>query len=113
MFINLVNLSSIIIKYAFAHIGGKLDELLNQGRETIARNMIYFLLENMSKYHHHHHVTPILYHNATPLLPMDHHLYHVTFQHSHLHGSTSSSCHPSPLYVDHHLLLMYTITLVT
>ena len=45
MFINLVNLSSKITKDAFAHIGGKLDGLPNQRRETVAREIIHFLLK--------------------------------------------------------------------
>ena len=45
MFINLVNLSSTIFRYAFAHIRGKLGEVTNQIRETISREMIIFLLE--------------------------------------------------------------------
>ena len=36
MFINLVNLSSNTLKNAFAKIGGKLGELTNQIRETVA-----------------------------------------------------------------------------
>ena len=89
MFINIVNLSSTITKDTFAHIGGKLDELPIQRRETVERYMIRFLLKNLSRYHHHHHrVTPLLCHHATHLLPMDHHLYHVTCHPSPLHGST-------------------------
>ena len=106
MFINLINLSSTIIKDAFAHIRGKLDKLPNQRRETVAREMISFLLKKLSRYHHHHYVNPLLCHHATPLLPTKHHLYHVTCHPSPLNGSTPSSCHPSPLYVDHHLLFM-------
>ena len=44
MLTNLVNISSTIIKDAFAHIGGRLGELTNQRRETVAREMIRFLL---------------------------------------------------------------------
>ena len=69
--------------------------------------------QEMSRYqHHHYHVTPLLINNANPLITMDHHIYQVTCHHSPLHGSTPSSCHPSSLYVDHHLLFMQTITLV-
>ena len=45
MSINLVNLSSTIFKDAFAHIGSNLGELTNQIRETVAREMIDFLLK--------------------------------------------------------------------
>ena len=106
-FTNLINLSSTITKDVFAHIGGKLGELPNQRRETVAIDMIRFLLKNMSRYrHHHHNITPLLYHHATPLLPINHHLYHVTCHPSLLHVSTPSSYNSSPLYVDHHLLFM-------
>ena len=43
--LNLVNLYSTIIKYAFVHIIGKLDELPNHRRETVAREMINLFLE--------------------------------------------------------------------
>ena len=42
--INLVNISSIIIKDTFAHIGDKIDELPNHRRETVARDIIRFFL---------------------------------------------------------------------
>ena len=42
--INLVNPSSTTIKDAFSHIGSKLNELPNQIRETVSREMISFLL---------------------------------------------------------------------
>ena len=45
MFINLVTLSSKIIKGAFGHIRGNLGELPNQIREKVARYMISLLLE--------------------------------------------------------------------
>ena len=106
MFINLINLSSTIIKDAFAHIRGKLGGIPNQRRETVSREMINFFLGNLSGYHQHHHVTPLLFHHATPLLPMDHHIYHVICHPSPMYVSTPSSCHPSPLYVDHHLIFM-------
>ena len=50
--------------------------------------MIHLFLKNMSRYHHHHHhhVTPLLCHHDTPLLLMEHHLYHVTFHPYPLHG---------------------------
>ena len=106
MSINLVNLSSTINTDAFAYIVDKLGELPNQRRGKVARDMIHFLMKNMNRYHNHHHVTPLIYHNSTPLLPMDHHIYHVTCHPSPLHRSTLSSCHPSTLNVDHHLLFM-------
>ena len=106
MFINLVNIYSKIFKDTFAHIGGKLGDIPNQRRETVAREMINFLLKNMSRYHHHHHVNPLLCHHATPLLPMDHYLYHVICHPSPLHGSTPSLFQPYLLHVDHHLLFM-------
>ena len=106
MFSNLVNLSSTIIKDTFGHTGGKLGEIPNQRREKVARETINFLLKKMSRYHHHHHVTPLLCHHATPLLPMDHYLYHITCHRSPLHGSTPSSCYPSTLHVDNNLLFM-------
>ena len=67
----------------------------------------------MSRYYHHRHFTPLLYHHVTPILPMDHHIYHATYDPFILHGSTSSSCNTSPIYVDHHLLFMQTIAVVT
>ena len=45
MFRNLVRISSTIIKYAFGHIRGKIGELPNQIRETVAREMIDLLLK--------------------------------------------------------------------
>ena len=45
MFINLVNIYSKIFKDTFAHIGGKLGDIPNQRRETVAREMINFLLK--------------------------------------------------------------------
>ena len=90
MFIDIFNLSLTIIKDAFAKIGDNIGELPNHRREAVSREMIRFLLKNLSRYHHHHHrVTPILCHNVTHILPMYYHIYH-----------------PSPLYVDHHLLFM-------
>ena len=107
MFTNLVNISSTISKDAFAYTGGNIGEIINQIRETVAIEMIFFLLENMSRYHHHQHrVTPLLYNNATPILLMDHQLYHVICHHSPLQESTPSQCYPCCLYVDHHLLFM-------
>ena len=41
LFINLINIYSTIIKDNFAHIGGKLGELTNQRRETVAKEMIH------------------------------------------------------------------------
>ena len=61
-----------IIKEAFAHIVGKLGEITNQRRETVARDMINFLLKNLIRYHHHHRVTPLVCNFSTPVLPMDH-----------------------------------------
>ena len=99
---NLVKLFLTFIKDAFSHIGGKLGEIPNQIRGTVSRHIIRFLLKNLSSHHHHHHhVTPLLCHHATPLLPMDHHLYHIICHPSSMHGSTLSSYYPSPLYVDH------------
>ena len=46
MFINLVNLSSTIIKDVFAKIIGNLGELPNQIMETVSREMIRFLIKN-------------------------------------------------------------------
>ena len=88
MFRNLVNLYSTTIKDAFGHVRGNIGELPNQIRETVARQIINFLLKNLSRYHHHHHVTPLLCRHATHILPMDHYLYHVTYHPSPLHGST-------------------------
>ena len=45
IFSNIVNLYSTITNDAFGHIGGKLSELPNNIRETVARGMISFLLE--------------------------------------------------------------------
>ena len=91
MFIKLVNLSPEIIKDAFSHIGGKLGELPNQRRETVSREMIRFLLKNMSRYCHHHHIlNPLLCNHAKPILNMNHHLYYVTCHPSSMHGSTPS-----------------------
>ena len=45
IFINLINLSSTIIKDAFAHIVGKLGEITNQIKEIVAREMIHFFQE--------------------------------------------------------------------
>ena len=39
-------------------------------RETADREIINFLLKNLSRYHHHHHVTPLLCNHDTPLPPM-------------------------------------------
>ena len=39
-FIQLIQQSSNTIKDSFVHIGRKLDELLNQRRDTVAREMI-------------------------------------------------------------------------
>ena len=39
MFINLVNLSSTIVKDAFAHIGGNVSELPFQRQEKVARDI--------------------------------------------------------------------------
>ena len=60
----------------------------------------------MSMYNHCNRVTPLLCRHATPLLPIDHHLYHITCHPSPLNISTPSSCHPSPIYLYHHLLFM-------
>ena len=86
MFINLINFSSTIIEDAFSNIEGKLGELSKKRSVKVAREMIPFFMKNMSRYHHHHHhyITPLLCHYATPLLPMYHHLYHIT-------------CNPYPL----------------
>ena len=43
MFIKLVNLYSNILKDAFSHTGGKVGELPNHIRETVAREIIWFL----------------------------------------------------------------------
>ena len=72
MFNNLINLYSTIIKDAFGHVGGKIGRLPNHRRETVAREMINFLLKKLSRYHHHHHVTPIICHHATPFLNIYH-----------------------------------------
>ena len=40
IFIQLIQQSYNTIKYAFVHIGGELDELPNQRRGTVAREMI-------------------------------------------------------------------------
>ena len=72
MFRNLINISSKITKDAFGHIGGKLGEIPNHVRETVARDMINFLLKNLIRYHHHHRVTPLICNFSTPVLPMDH-----------------------------------------
>ena len=45
MFINLVKLYSTTIQDNFSHIGGKLGEITNQRRETVAIEMISFLLK--------------------------------------------------------------------
>ena len=97
MFMNLVNLSLTIIKDAFDQIRGKLGKLPNQRRETVDKDITHFLLKNMIRYHHNHHVTPILFYHSTPLLPMDHQLYHITCHPYPLHGSNPSSCYPSTL----------------
>ena len=39
-FIQLIKQSSNTIKYAFVHIGGKFDEMPNEKRDTVAREMI-------------------------------------------------------------------------
>ena len=44
MLIKIVNLSLNTLKYAFAHIRGKIGELPNQRRETVSREIICFLL---------------------------------------------------------------------
>ena len=107
LFINLINLSSTITKDTFAHIRGKLGGLPNQRRETVDIEMIRFMLKNLSRYHHHHHnITPLPCHHSIPLLPMNQHLYHVTYHSSTMHGSIPSSSYPSPLYVDNYLLFM-------
>ena len=41
--IQLIQQSSNTIKDAFVHIGGKLDELTNQRRDTVAREMIIIM----------------------------------------------------------------------
>ena len=106
MFINLVNFSLTIIKDPYGHIRGKIGGIHNQRRETVAREIINFLLKHLIRYHHHHHVTNLLCHHSTHLLPMDHYMYHVTCKPYHLHLSTPSSCNPSPLHVYQHLLFM-------
>ena len=44
MFINFVNLSSNTIKDSFSDIRGKIGELPNHRRETVAIDIIHFLL---------------------------------------------------------------------
>ena len=69
MLINLVNPSSTTTKDAFSHIGGNLDELPNQRRETVSREMIRLFLSRA---------------------------YYVPLSSSSCHSYPLSSCHPSP-----------------
>ena len=43
MFIELVNLASNTFEEAFAHLRGKFGDILNQRRETVAREIIWLL----------------------------------------------------------------------
>ena len=70
MFSNLVHLSSTIIKHAFAHIRSIISGITNHRKETVAREMINFLLKKADQ------VPPT----------------------SSCHSSPLTSCHPSPPY---------------
>ena len=76
MFINLVNLSSAIIKDAFAHIRGNIGELTNHRRETVSREMICSLLSRSD---------------------------YLTPPSSSFHSSPLSPCHSSPHYGPPHI----------
>ena len=74
-FIKLIKKSSNTIKDAFVHIGGKLAELPNQIRDTVAREMIRIMSDDLPPSEELtpscHHDTPLHHHCVTPLSPMD------------------------------------------